>query len=157
MTFQDVLLKGLYPGAGGGNLTLANSPLEMKLIHIYCLWLLGVSETSLFTFPGNASPQAALGLARHSAGGTVTSSLERSLRMALSCQSASGECIPCLACMISFSSAPSSLASPKSVIFTCCGRLHQHVPGCQVPMHQAPVFQVIHALKHRATWERWAS
>ena len=31
MTFQDVLLKGLYPGARGGNLTLANSPLEMKL------------------------------------------------------------------------------------------------------------------------------
>lgn len=58
-------------------------------------------------------------------------------------------------CMILLLLGTQQLGQPEVCDLHVLRRLHQHVPGCQVPMHQAPVFQVIHALKHRATREGW--
>ena len=107
-------------------------------------------------------PRQLWSLARPSAGGTVTSP-RRSWEWPWVGQSASGECVPVdkpaphLAsfCMILLLLGTQQLGQPEVCDLHVLWRLHQHVPGRQVPMHQAPVFQVIHALKHRATREGW--
>lgn len=42
---------------------------------------------------------------------------------------------------------PQQLGQPKVCDLDVLWRLHQDVPGGQVPVHQAPVLQVVHALK----------
>ena len=109
-------------------------------------------------------PRQLWSLARPSAGGTVTSP-RRSWERPWVAQSASGECVPAYKpaphlasfCMILLLLGTQQLGQPEVCDLHVLRRLYQHVPGRQVPVHQAPVFQVIHALKHRATREGWAS
>ena len=129
MTFQDVLLKGLYPGAGGGNLTMANCPLEMKLnSHLLplasgCVRNISIHLPRKCFSPGSSgawldpvlvAPWPHLEGPEN--GPELVSLLQESV-----CLSTSQPLTLPPSAWYSFSSAPSSLASPKSVIFTCCG------------------------------------
>lgn len=51
--------------------------------------------------------------------------------------------------MVFFLFCTQQFGQPKIRDLDMLWRFHQYVPGCQVAVHQAPVLQVVHALKHR--------
>ena len=119
----------VYPGAGGGNLTLANSLLEMKLnSHLLPLGSGCVRNISIHFPRKSFSPGSSgawldpvlVALWPHPEGPENSPEL-LSLLQGSACLSTSQPLTLPPSAWYSFSSAPSSLASPKSVIFTCCG------------------------------------
>lgn len=130
---------------------------------MYRLWPLGVSETSLRTFPASPAPRAALAARPEEPGWTqvpvaAVSSPSRPRGWPHAGQPA-GRAVLALY-------RPAPHLAPLRVVFFLLGaeqfgqaeirdldvlrRLHQHIPGRQVSVHQAPVFQVVHALQHGA-------
>ena len=119
----------VYPGAGGRNLTLANSPLEMKLnSHLLPLGSGCVRNISIHFPRKSFSPGSSgawldpvlVALWPHPEGPENGPEL-LSLLQGSACLPTSQPLTLPPSAWYSFSSAPSSLASPKSVIFTCCG------------------------------------
>lgn len=56
-------------------------------------------------------------------------------------------------CMVFFLLSTKQFGQPKVCDLDMLWCLHQYIPGCQVTMHQAPIFQIVHALKHRVPFD----
>lgn len=51
--------------------------------------------------------------------------------------------------MVFFLVSTEQFGQPKICDLDMLRGLHQYVSGCQVTVHQAPIFQIVHALKDR--------
>lgn len=52
--------------------------------------------------------------------------------------------------MVFFLVSTEQFGQPKICDLDMLWGLHQDIPGCQVTVNQAPIFQIVHALKDRA-------
>lgn len=158
----------LYPGGGGWNLTLANHHchLEMEL-NSYLLTLASGHVRNIFTHsPSKSCSQSSFSLHCQRKTLARTRCWWQLLWLHSKCPEIAptsvsllaGKCFPVYKptpyfasfCVVFFFLCTKQFGQPKICDLDMLWRFHQDIPGCQVTVHQAPVFQVVHALKREA-------